>query len=42
MQEIRTGKISTIDKTKGVARVVYEDKDNSVSAELQRSGIRSW
>ena len=34
MQEIRTGKISTIDKVKGVARVVYEDKDNAVSAEL--------
>lgn len=34
MQEIRTGKISTINKAKGVARVVYEDKDNAVSAEL--------
>lgn len=34
MQEIRTGKISTIDKAKGVARVLYEDKDMAVSAEL--------
>jgi len=34
MQEIRTGKISTINAAKGVARVVYEDKDMAVSSEL--------